>query len=141
MIVWVPAAIAICCYACESKKIPEDRVEKIKQFIRKEVADSLEEDYRSHNINISVLVTNVRMDSITKKETKQDNVYYALGSVSYIIKGKRRWVDKEGNIIELDPEQEITHWFSCGILEDKYMGALLKDGRNRLTFYADNPIK
>lgn len=116
-------------------------MKKIKQFIRKEVADSLEEDYRSHNINISVLVTNVRMDRITKKETKQDNVYYARGSVSYRIKGKRRWADKEGNIIELDPEQEITHWFSCGILEDKYMGALLKDSRNRLTFYADNPVK
>ncbi len=141
MIVWVSVAFAISFSACESKKIPEDRVEKIRQFIKKEVADSLEEDYRSRDINISVLVTNVRIDRITKKETKQDNVYYVQGSVSYRLKGKRRWVDKEGNVIQVDPEQEITHWFSCGVLEDKYIGVLLRESRNRLTFYADNPVK
>ena len=43
--------------------------------------------------------------------------------------------------IQLGPEQEITHWFSCGILEDRYLGTLMKDDRNRLQFYADNPMR
>ena len=80
------------------------------------------------------------MDKITQEETDEYVSYVARGSVSYVIKGKRKWKDKEGNLIQLDPEGEITHWFSCGILEDRY-GDLLRDSRNRLTFYADNPVR
>ena len=43
-------------------------------------------------------------------------------------------------VSQLGPEQEITHWYSCGILEDRYLGVLLKDDRNRFTLYADNPM-
>lgn len=103
--------------------------------------DNREEDYRRHGINISVFVTGLKIGRITKGETAEDHEYFVRGKVSYMIKGKRRWEDKEGNVIELEPEQEITHWFSCGILEDKYIGVLFKDNKNRLTFYADSPIK
>ncbi len=121
--------------------VPDDKKGKIEKFIRALAADTLEQDYRSHGITITVLVTNVTIDRITKKETEQDNVYFAQGKISYIIKGKRTWRDKEGNLIQLGPEQEITHWYTCGVLEDRYLGALFKDDRNRLQFYADNPMQ
>lgn len=121
--------------------VPNDKKEKIKNFLKTVVVDTLEQDYRGHGITITVQVTNVTIGRITKNETDQDNVYFAQGRVSYIIKGKRTWQDKEGNRIQLGPEQEITHWFSCGILEDRYLGALIKDDRNRLQFYADNPMQ
>ncbi|HAM53611.1 MAG TPA: hypothetical protein DCP92_24055 [Nitrospiraceae bacterium] len=130
-----------CCCACSSKKIPKKDEGKIEQFLKKIVAETLEEDYQRHNINITVLITHLKIDAITKKEIEQDNEYFVQGRVSYLIKGERKWVDKEGNIIQLDPAQEITHWFSCGILEDRYIGVLLNDTRNRLTFYAENPMK
>ena len=120
---------------------PDDKKKKIVDFLKTVVVDTLEQDYRRHNITITVHVTNITIDRITKKETDQDNVYFAQGRVSYIIKGKRTWQDKEGNLIQLGPEQEITHWYSCGILEDRYLGAFMKDDRNRLQFYADNPMR
>ena len=124
-----------------SVTVPADKKQQIEKFIKTVVVDTLERDYRSHGMTISILVTGITIDRITKKETDQDNVYFAQGRVSYIIKGKRTWQDKEGNPIQLGPEQEITHWFSCGILEDRYLGTLMKDDRNRLEFYADNPTQ
>ena len=121
--------------------IPKDKADAIEGFLKTVVADTLEQDYRSHGITITVLVASVTIDRITKKETDQDNVYVAQGRVSYIIQGKRTWRDKEGNLIQLGSGQEITHWFSCGILEDRYLGTFRKDDRNRLQFYADNPMQ
>jgi hypothetical protein len=138
IVVLMLAPLAICPSSC-SKKISQDTAVRIELFLKKVVADTLEEDYRSHNIDINVVVTDVRIDRLTKKETAQDNVYFAKGRVSYLVKGKRSWKDKEGNTVRLDPEGEISHWFTCGVLEDRYLGALFKDDRNRLTFYADKP--
>jgi hypothetical protein len=121
--------------------VPDDKKKKVEDFLKAVVVDTLEQDYRSHGMGVTVLVTGVTVDRITKTETEQDNVYFAQGRVSYIIKGKRTWRDTEGNRIQLGPEQEITHWFSCGVLEDRYLGSLLKDDRNRLQFYADNPMR
>jgi hypothetical protein len=123
-----------------SSAVSNEKKEQIGKFIKTVVVDTLEQDYRSHGMTITVLVTSLTIDRIAKKETGQDNVYFAQGSVSYIIKGKRTWHDKEGNLIQLGPEQEITHWYTCGILEDRYLGAFLKDDNNRLQFYADNPL-
>jgi hypothetical protein len=140
-IILLPVVLAICCYSCGPKEIPKEKVTNIERFLRNAVKNAREEDYRRHDINIEVLVTGLKIERITKKETEEDNEYFVQGRASYIIKGKRKWEDKEGNIVELEPEQEIARWFSCGILEDKYIGVLFKDNKNRLTFYADNPIK
>ncbi len=121
--------------------VPEDKKEKIEKFLKTVIVDTQEQDYRSHGITITVQVTDLTIDHITKKETEQDNVYFAEGRVSYIIKGKRTWQDKEGNPIQLGPEQEISHWYTCGILEDRYLGAFRKDDRNRFALYADNPMQ
>jgi hypothetical protein len=134
-------AAAVYLLASGPDTIPKDKTEAIRDFLKKAIAESLEQDYRSHGITITVLVTSLTVDRITKKETDQDNVYFAQGRVSYIIKGKRTWRDKEGNLMQLGPEQEITHWYTCGILEDRYLGVFLKDDRNRLQFYADNPMQ
>jgi hypothetical protein len=120
--------------------VPNDKKKRLEDFLKKTVVETLEQDYRSHGMTITVLVTYVTADGITKKETDQDNVYFAQGRVSYIIKGKRTWRDKDGNLIRLGPEQEITHWYTCGVLEDRYLGTLMKDDRNLLQFYADNPM-
>jgi hypothetical protein len=125
---------------CGGKSIPDNKKEQIEQFLRNVVVETQEENYHRHNIGINVVVTKLKVDTITQEETDEYVSYFARGSVSYVIKGKRKWKDKEGNLIQLDPEGEITHWFSCGILEDRY-GDLLKDSRNRLTFYADNPVR
>jgi hypothetical protein len=140
-IILLPVILMICCYSCGPKEIPKEKVAKIESFLRNAVKDAREEDYRRHDINIEVLVTGLKTERIAARETAEDNEYFVQGKVSYRIKGKRRWEGKEGNVIELEPEQEITHWFSCGILEDKYIGVLFKDNKNRLTFYADNPIR
>jgi hypothetical protein len=131
-------SFSMSCCVRGSNTVPKDKMERIEQFLRNVVADTLREDYQRHNIYIDVLVTDLRIDKVKKKETEDYIFYDAQGKVSYIIKGKRKWVDREGNIIQLDPEEEITHWFSSGILEDRY-GDLLKDKGNRLTFYADDP--
>ena len=129
------------CPACVSQKINKDTIDKIEQFIKSEVANVLEKDYRAHNIDIKVIVTDLKIDSSSKSETAQDTVYIALGRVSYIIRGKRKWKDQYGNIIQLDPEAEITHWYTCGVLEDKYMHVFFKDDSHRLTFYANKPTQ
>ena len=134
-------AATACCFACVSQKINNDTARKIGQFIKSEVADDLEKDYRAHNIDIKVVVTDLTIDGLSKSETAQDTVYLAQGKVSYIIRGKRKWKDQYGNIIQLDPEGEITHWYTCGVLEDKYMHALFKDDRHRLAFHADKPTR
>ena len=103
------------------------------------VSDTTGEDYRRHNVFIDVQVTGLTADRVSITETKEDVRYLIVGRVSYIIKGKRTWQNREGSTIELDPEQEITHWFSAGVLEDKYMGALLRDKKNPLTYHAKQP--
>jgi hypothetical protein len=140
-IILLPVVLTICCHSCGPREIPKNKVENIERFLRNAVKDNREEDYRRHDINIEVFVTGLKIERLTTKETEEDNEYFVQGKVSYVIKGKRKWKDKEGNIIELEPEQEITRWFSCGILEDKYIGVLFKDKTNRLSFYADSPIK
>jgi hypothetical protein len=123
-----------------SKTIPLNKVEAIQRLLRTIVIDTLEKDYRSHNINITVVVTSLKTDRITKEVNPQDISYTAYGKVSYIIKGKREWHDNEGNLIRLDPEREISHWFSCEILEDRY-GELYTDKyRIPLALYADKPL-
>jgi len=134
-------AATACCFACVSQKTNEDTAQKIREFIKSEVADILEKDYRAHNMDIKVIVTDLTIDGLSRSETAQDTVYLAQGRVSYIMRGKRQWKDQYGNIIQLDPEGKITHWYTCGVLEDKYMHALFKDDRHRLTFYADKPTQ
>jgi hypothetical protein len=122
-----------------SKTISQNKVEAIERLLKTIVIDTLEKDYRSHNINITVVVTSLKTDRITKEVDPQYISYTAYGKVSYIIQGKREWLDNEGNPIRLDPEKEITHWFSCEILEDRY-GELYTDKyRIPLALYADKP--
>lgn len=133
--------LTICVSACSPRELAKGQKEKIEQFLRNVVADTMEEDYRRHDMFIKVRVTQLTMDRISIDETKEDVGYFVEGRVSYIIKGKRKWLDREENIIQLGPEQEITHWFSCGVLEDKYMGVLLRDKKNHLTYYAEKPMQ
>ncbi len=120
--------------------ISKEKVSAINKYLKTVIVETTEKNYQRHNIFISVLVTNITTAKITKKETPEYISYTAYGKVSYIIKGKRTWPDKEGNLIHLDPEKEITHWFSCDIREDKY-GELYTDKyRIPLTLYADNPL-
>jgi quercetin dioxygenase-like cupin family protein len=124
-----------------SKTIPQDKVEAIENILKTIVIDTLEKDYQRHNINITVVVTDLKTDTITKERTPESIIYAAQGRVTYVIKGKRTWRVKEGNLVRLDPEAEITHWFGCEIYEDRY-GELFKDKyRNRLVFYADKPTE
>lgn len=132
--------LAFCCCSGCSKTFPEKKLADIEHFLKTVVIDTLEEDYKRHNIYIKVVVTNLTIDRITRKDIYEYLSYSAQGRVSYIIEGRREWRDKEGNIIRLGPEEEITHWFSCGVLEDRY-GELLKDAKNRFTFYADAPLE
>lgn len=123
-----------------SKAIPQKKVEAIERLLKTIVIDTLEKNYRSHHIDITVDVTSLKTDRITREVTPQYISYTAYGKVSYIIKGKREWHDNEGNLIRLDPEREITHWFSCDILEDRY-GELYTDKyRIPLALYADKPL-
>jgi hypothetical protein len=123
-----------------SKAIPQKKVEAIERLLKTIVIDTLEKDYCSHNIAITVVVTSLKTDRITKEANPQYISYTAYGKVSYIIKGKREWHDNEGNLIRLDPERETTHWFSCEILEDRY-GELYTDKyRIPLALYADKPL-
>ncbi len=134
-------AATACFSACVSQKTNKDTTQKIEQFIKSEVADVLEKDYLAHNIDIKVIVTQLTIEGLSRSETAQDTVYLARGRVSYIIRGKRKWKDQYGNTIQLDPEGEIAHWYTCGVLEDKYMHVLFRDDRHRLTFYADKPTR
>ncbi len=135
------AVVAVCHLTSGSKTIPPDKIAAIENFLKTIVVDTLEKDYQRHNIHITVVVTDLKTDRITKGKAPEYIVYAAQGRVSYIIKGKRAWRDQEGNLIRLDPEAEITHWFGCEIFEDRY-GELFKDKyRNRLVFYAADPVK
>ncbi len=135
------AVVAVYHLTSRSKTIPPDKIAAIENYLKTIVVETLGKDYHRHNIHITVLVTHLKTDRITKEKAPEYIVYAAQGRVSYIIKGKRVWQDQEGNLIRLDPEAEITHWFSCEIYEDRY-GELFKDKyRNRLVFYADNPAK
>ncbi len=125
--------------ACTKTRISNDTRGKIIQFLKQVVADALEKDYRSHRIDIHAHVTDLRIDGITREETAQDIVYAVRGRVTYRIEGKRTWKDEEGNTIVLGPEQDVTHWFTCGVLEDKYLHTFYTDDRNRLALFADNP--
>ncbi len=124
-----------------SATVSQEKKVQLASFLKKDFADTTTQDYRSHGIQIDVAATNVKIDSITKKETAQDTVYFIEGRISYIIQGNKKWTDREGNRILLDTGREITHWFSCGILEDRYLGTLFKDDRNRFILYAERPVK
>jgi hypothetical protein len=141
ILIIVALAVAVVYYLTSSSKaIPQNKVEAIERLLRTIVIDTLEKDYRSHHIDITVVVTSLKTDRIAKEVNPQYITYTAYGKVSYIIKGKREWHDNEGNLIRLDPEKEITHWFSCEILEDRY-GELFTDKyRIPLALYADNPM-
>ncbi len=137
------AAAAVCLAvlpACTKVRIPNEKREKIGQFLKQIVADALEKDYRSHHIDIHAHVTDLKIDGITRDETAQDTVYAVRGRVTYRIEGKRMWKDEEGNTIVLGPEQDVTHWFTCGVLEDKYLHTFFLDDGNRLALFADNPL-
>ncbi len=135
------AVVAVYHLTSGSKTVPPDKISAIEKYLKNIVVDALEKDYHRHNIHITVLVTKLKTDRITKEKAPEYIIYAAQGRVSYIIQGKREWRDQEKNLIRLDPEAEITHWFSCEIFEDRY-GELFKDKyRNRLVFYADDPVK
>ena len=140
LIVSALTIVTVIWLASGTGSIQKEKIAAIKKYLSTVIAETLEKDYQRHNITIAVLVTRVTIDKIVKQETRENISYTAYGKVSYIIKGKRTWLDKEGNLIQLDPEKEITHWFSCDILEDKY-GDLYNDKfRIPLTMYADNPL-
>ncbi len=122
-----------------SNTVPQHKKEAIQAYLKKTIVSFLEEDYRRHGMAMTAAVTDLTIDRVTKKQTSQDTIYAVAGRASYIIKGKRTWKDREGNLVDLGPEQEITHWFTCGLLEDRYLGTFRADDRNRLVFYADNP--
>ncbi len=135
------AVAAVYHLTSRSKTIPPDKIAAIENYLKTVVVDTLEKDYQRHDIHIAALVTDLKTDRITKEKAPEYIIYAVQGRVSYIIKGKREWRVKEGNLIRLDPEAEITHWFSCEIYEDTY-GELFKDKyRNRLVFYADKPTE
>jgi hypothetical protein len=56
--------------------------------LRKIVVETLEEDYKSHDINITVSVTKLTIDKIQKKESDVFISYLTQGRVSYKIQGK-----------------------------------------------------
>jgi hypothetical protein len=120
--------------------IPREKTATIKRYLNTVIAETLEQDYQRHNITIAVLVSDLTIDKITKKETREFISYTAYGKVTYIIIGKRTWLDKEGNLIQLDPETNITHWFSCEILEDRYGDLYTDKYKIPLTLYADKPL-
>lgn len=130
---------AVLISGCGPTGIANEKRVKLEKFLKKVVIDTMEQDYHRHGINISVIVPQLLMDRVSVSRTKQDIHYFVAGRVTYVIKGERTWRDSEGNVIQLGPEQEITHWFTCGVLEDRYMGLLLEDKANRLTYYADKP--
>jgi hypothetical protein len=121
------------------KTVPKEKVARAGIFLKTLVAETLEKDYQRHNITITASVVKLEIDRITQEETPENISYDVRGRVTYIIKGKREWRDAEGNVIRLDPESEITRWFSCEIYEDRY-GEFYKDKyRNHLILYADKP--
>lgn len=120
-----------------TRTISKDKAEQIKHFLSAMLVRTLEQDYKRHNMQITAVVTKLEIDGITSEETLEYILYSAQGRVSYIIQGRRDWIDQEGNRIHLGPETEITHKFTCGVREDRY-GDLSQDDRNRFAFYADD---
>ena len=137
IMVLVISLIGVYYWTNRTGTISKEKTEQIKQFLRTVVVNTLEQDYKRHNIQITAVVSKLEVDGITSKETLEYILYSAQGRVSYIIQGKRNWLDQDGNLIQLGPEAEITHKFTCGVREDRY-GDLSQDDRKRLSFYADN---
>jgi hypothetical protein len=135
-------AVLIVYYSASGPKtVPPEEVVRAESFLKTLIAETLESDYQRHNITITASVVNLTISRITQEKTPEKISYDVLGTVTYIIKGKREWRDAEGNLVRLDPESEITRWFSCEIYEDRY-GELYKDKyRNHLVFYADKPVE
>ncbi len=133
------AGIAVLLLRTGPKPVSREKIGRLEDFIKQVVAEDLDRDYRSRGIPVGAEVTAVRIDRATERDTEQDRVYDVRGSVTYVLKGGKTWRDREGNEIRLGTDQEITHWFTCGVLEDKYLGTLYRDDRNNLMFYADKP--
>jgi hypothetical protein len=137
IVVLVISLIGVYYWTNRAGTISKEKTEQIKHFLRTVVVNTLELDYKRHNMQITAVVSKLEVDGITSYETLEYILYSAQGRVSYIIQGKRNWIDQEGNPIQLGPEAEITHKFTCGVREDRY-GDLSQDDRKRLSFYADD---
>jgi hypothetical protein len=137
IVVLVLSLVSVYYWANRTRTVSKEKAEQIKQFLRTVVVNSLEQDYKRHNMQIAAVVTKLDIDRIASDETREYILYFAQGKVSYIIQGRRDWFDQEGNPIQLGPETEITHTFTCGVREDRY-GDLSQDDRKRLSFYADD---
>jgi hypothetical protein len=120
-----------------ARPVSKEKAGQLNQFLRTVVVNTLEQDYKRHNMQITAAVTKLEVHGITSEETLEYILYYAQGRVSYIIQGKRDWTDRAGNRIRLGSESEISHKFTCGVREDRY-GDLSQDDRKRLSFYADD---
>jgi hypothetical protein len=119
------------------RTISKDKAEQLQHFLRAVVVNTLEQDFKRHNMQITAVVTKLEVDRIASEETLEYVLYFVQGRVSYKIQGKRDWLDQEGNRIRLRPETEITHKFTCGVREDRY-GDLSQSDRESLAFYADD---
>lgn len=137
IVVLVISLASVYYWTNRTRTISKAKAEQVKQYLRTVVVNTLEQDYKRHNMQITAVVTKLDVDGMTSEETLEYILYFARGRVSYIIQGKRDWFDEEGNPIQLDPEKEITHKFTCGVREDRY-GDLSQDDRKRLSFYADD---
>ncbi len=137
MVVLVFCLVSVYYWTNRAGTISKEKAEQIKLFLHTVVVNTLEQDYKRHNMQITAVVTKLEVDGITSEETLEYILYSAQGRVSYIIHGERDWLDQEGNRIRLSPETEITHTFICGVREDRY-GDLSQDDRKRLAFYADD---
>jgi hypothetical protein len=137
IVVLVISLVSVYYWTNRAGTISKEKAEQIKQYLRTMIVDSLEQDYKRHNMQITAVVTKLEVDGIRSEETLEYILYYAQGRVSYRIQGKRDWLDQEGNPIQLDPETEISHKFTCGVREDRY-GDLSQDDRKRLAFYAND---
>ncbi len=70
--------LAFCCCSSCSKTFPKKKLEDIEHFLKTVVIDTLEEDYKRHNIYIKVVVTNLTIDKITKKDIYEYLSYSAI---------------------------------------------------------------
>lgn len=120
-------------------RVPQDKIVQLKSFLSGHIADQLTLDYTRHKVPLTVSITALTITGIRKSETEQDHRYLISGTVSYARRGQSTWRDQQGNEIRFEPGKEVTHWFRCGVLEDRYLGTFFIDDRNRLTLYADKP--
>jgi hypothetical protein len=137
MVALVFSIVSVYYWTHRPRTISKEKAEQIQHFLRTVVVNTLEQDYKRHNMQITAVVMRLEVDEITSEETLEYILYFARGKVSYRIQGKRDWLDQEGNRIRLRPETEITHKFTCGVREDRY-GDLSQNDRKRFTFYADD---